>query len=52
MLRLVFQNAITFKVDEVVIPVGFMWCDIEHKNIEHCDESKAFVELRKRFQEP
>ena len=52
MLGLILQDAVAFKVHKVVIPVCFMWRDIEHKKIEHSNKSKAFVELGKRFQEP
>ena len=52
MLRLILHNAVAFEVHKVVIPVRFMWCDIEHKEIEHRDESEAFVELGEGFQEP
>ena len=52
MLGFVFQDAVAFEVHEIVIPVCFMWCDVEHEEIEHGDESEAFVELREGFQEP
>ena len=52
MLRLIFQDAVALEVHKVVIPVCFMWCDVEHKEIEHRDESEAFVELGEGFQEP
>lgn len=52
MLGLVFQDAVALEVHEVVIPVGLVWCDIEYKQVKHCDESETFVELRKRFQYP
>ena len=52
MLGLILHNAVAFEVHKVVVPMCFMWCDIEHKEIEHRNESEAFVELRERFQEP
>ena len=48
----VLQDAEALKVDEEVVPVGFMRCDVKDKEIEHGDESKAFVELGYRFQNP
>ena len=35
-----------------MVPMGFMWRDIEHEEIKHCNESEAFVELGERFQDP
>lgn len=52
MLGLILQNAVAFEIHKVVIPARLMWCDVEHKEVEHLNERKAFVELRKRFQEP
>ena len=52
MLGLIFHDAKTWEVYEEVIPAGFPRCDIEYEEVEHCDESEAFVELGKWFQEP
>lgn len=49
MFRLVFQDAEALEVHEKMVPVSFVWCDIENKEIEHCDEREAFVELWKGF---
>ena len=39
-------------MQEVVVPVSFMGCDVEYEKVEHGDESKALVELGKGFQYP
>ena len=49
---LVLQDAEALKVDEKVIPMSLMRCDVEDEEIEHGDESEAFVELGHRFQDP
>ena len=51
-LGLVFDDAEALEVHEEVVPVGFMWGDVEDEEIEHCDESEAFVELGEGFQDP
>lgn len=52
MLRLIFHNTKALEVYEKVIPAGFTWCNIEYEEVEHCDESEAFVELGEWVQEP
>ena len=50
--RFVLQDAKALEVDEVVVPMGFMRCDVEDEEIKHGDQSEAFVELGNRFQDP
>lgn len=52
MLGLVFHDAVALEVHEEEISVGFIGRDVEYEEIEHCDESKAFVELGERLQSP
>lgn len=49
MLGFVFENAVALEVHEEEVPVGFMRCDVEDEEVEHCDKSEAFVKLGKRF---
>ena len=51
-LGLIFHDTKTLEVYEEVIPAGFPRRDIEYEEVEHCDESEAFVELGKWVQEP
>lgn len=49
---LVFKDAVAFEIQEKVLAVGFVWCDVKDQEVEHGDESEAFVELGERFQDP
>lgn len=49
MLGLVLENAEALEIHEEVVPVGFMRCDVDYEEIEHCNESEAFVKLGKGF---
>ena len=51
-LGLVSENAVALEIDEEVVPVGFIRRDIEYSEVEHCEESEAFVKLGKRQQDP
>ena len=52
MCRLIRNNTKTLKIDEKVIPMRLIRRDIQDKKVKHSDESKAFVELRERIQDP
>ena len=49
---LVFEDAVAFEIQEKVLPVGLVGCDVEDQEVEHGDEREAFVKLRERFQDP
>lgn len=51
-LWLVFNDAEALEAHEVLVPMSFVWCDIEYEEIEHCDEGEAFVEFRERDKDP
>ena len=49
---LVFDDTVALEVHEEQISVGFIGRDVEYEEIEHCDKSKAFVQLGERLQNP
>ena len=51
-LGLVFDDAVALEVHEEEISVGFIGRNVEYEEIEHGDESKAFVQLGERLQNP
>ena len=52
MFGFVLEDAVAFEILEEVLSVRFVGCDVEDEEVEHGDESEAFVELGKRFQDP